>query len=78
VCLMLIRGDEGVDINIGECGCEMGDGPEKNSEAGNGASVRTISYVVSGILLVWKGEVQSSHPGNSARVGPGRLQQSEV
>ena len=32
---MLIRGGEGVDINIKEeCGCEMGDGPEKNCEAG--------------------------------------------
>ena len=35
VCLILIRGDEGVDINIREeCGCEMGDGPEKHREAG--------------------------------------------
>jgi hypothetical protein len=60
--LILIRGDEGVDIDIREeYGCEMGDGPEKNSEAGNEASVRAISYVVSGILLEWK-EVQSSHP----------------
>jgi hypothetical protein len=33
--LMLIRGDEGVDIDIREeCCCEMGDGPEKNREAG--------------------------------------------
>jgi hypothetical protein len=43
VCLMLIRGDEGVDIDIREeCGCEMG---EKNSEAGNGASVRPFHTV---------------------------------
>jgi biotin operon repressor len=35
---MLIRGDEGVDIDIREeCGYEMGDGPEKNSEACNEA-----------------------------------------
>jgi hypothetical protein len=32
---MLIRGDEGVDIDIREeSGCEMGDGSEKNCEAG--------------------------------------------
>jgi hypothetical protein len=73
---MLIRGDEGVDIDIREeCGCEMGDGPEKNSEAGNGASVRAISYVVSGILLVWKGKSEARTPENQYQ---GRLQQSEV
>jgi hypothetical protein len=45
-CLILIRGDKGVDIDTREeCGCEMGDGPEKNGEAGNGTSVRTISWV---------------------------------
>ena len=33
-----------MDIDIRECGCETGDGPVKNSEAGNEASVRTISY----------------------------------
>jgi hypothetical protein len=33
--LRLIRDDEGVDIDIREeCGCEMGDGPEKNRKAG--------------------------------------------
>ena len=32
---MLIRGDEGVDIDIREVGgCEMRDGPEKNREEG--------------------------------------------
>jgi hypothetical protein len=32
---MLIRGDKGMDIDTREeCGCEMGDGPEKNREVG--------------------------------------------
>jgi hypothetical protein len=31
---MLIRGDEGMDIDIQEeCGCEMGDGLEKDHKA---------------------------------------------
>jgi hypothetical protein len=34
-CLMLIRGDKGVDIDVREeCGCKMGNGREKNREAG--------------------------------------------
>jgi hypothetical protein len=42
-----------VNIDIREeYGCEMGDGLEMNSEAGNRESMRAISYVVSGALLV--------------------------
>ena len=52
-CLMLIRGNKEVDIDIREeCGCDMGDSPAKNCEMGNEASVQTILYVVSKILLV--------------------------
>jgi hypothetical protein len=44
-CLMLIRGDEGVDIDIQEeCGCEMGDGLEKNRKVG-----RVLRRVSSGV-----------------------------
>ena len=51
-----VRGNEGVEIDVREkCGCEMGDGPEKSSKAGNGVSMRAVSYVVSGTLLVWMG-----------------------
>jgi hypothetical protein len=46
----LIRGEEGGDIDIKEeDGCEMGDGLEMNSEAGNRESMRVISYVVRGL-----------------------------
>lgn len=33
-CLMFVRGDEGVDIDIREeCNCEMGDGLEEDRKA---------------------------------------------
>jgi hypothetical protein len=49
-CLVLIRGDESVDIDIRESGCEMGDGLEKNREAG-----RVLRHVSSGVARTRSG-----------------------